>query len=188
MFVFYIYTGGYERDIISTFSVNDISDLKGKTMRSRNVQVEMEWWKLLGAIPVPLDFGEIYTGIQTGVVQGTQNSTEAMISSRLVEVGKYVARTQHRIEMTGVVMNNTRFESLPKEYQDLMANIAREIQMKYIEIAESETENHFQIMKEKFGITITTPNLTPFVEASRKQFWNLADKLNVREIAEKIFK
>jgi TRAP-type C4-dicarboxylate transport system substrate-binding protein len=181
------YTGGYERDIISSFPVNDIADLRGKTMRSRNVQVEMEWWKLLGAIPVPVDFGEIYTAMQTGVVLGTQNSTEAMISSRLVEVGKYVARTQHRIEMTGVVMNNARFEGLPKEYQEAMIRVARDVQKEYIEIAESETEDHMKTMREKFGVTITKPNLAPFSEASRKQFWDLSDKLNVREIAEKIF-
>ena len=181
------YSGGYERDIISTFPINSIADLRGKTMRSRNVKVEMDWWKLLGANPVPVDFGEIYTAMQTGVVQGTQNSTEAMISSRLVEVGKYVARTQHRIEMTGAVMNEAKFQNLPKEFQNLILKLSAEIQKEYIDIAIGETEGHLKTMREKYGITITTPDLGPFVEASRKQFWELADKLNVRTMAEQIF-
>lgn len=181
------YTGGYERDIISSFPIYSIADLRGKTMRSRNVKVEMDWWRLLGANPVPIDFSEIYTAMQTGVVQGTQNSTEAMISSRLVEVAKYVARTQHRIEMTGVVMNEKRFQSLPREYQDLLLKTARDVQKEFTDIATAETEGHFKLMREKYGVTVTTPDLTPFIEASRKQFWEVADRLNVREVAEKIF-
>lgn len=181
------YTGGYERNILSTFPINSIEDLKGRTMRSRNVDVSINWWESLGAIPVPITYAEVYTALQTGVAEGTQNTTSAQINQRFVEVAKYLARTQHRIELTGCLMSNRNFESLDPDLQQIMLETAKEVQKEYIEVAILETNEHLKIMQEKFGVTITYPDKKPFIEISRKQLWGLAEEYGILDLAKDIF-
>lgn len=181
------YVGGLERDVLSTFPVNSIEDLNGKTMRSKSLATNMEWWELIGARPVPVSYSELYTAIQTGVVNGSQNSLDAMINSRLAEVGKYVARTQHNIHLGLVVMNNKKFQSLSPEQQKIILEAGQEAQRIYIKKAFETNNLAAQKLVDEFGVTITNPDKEPFIEASRKQLWDLAKKYGVEDTIRDIF-
>lgn len=181
------YVGGLERDILSTYPVNSIEDLNGKTMRSKSVATNMEWWQSIGASPVPVSFSELYTAIQTRVVNGSQNSLDAMINNRLAEVAKFVARTQHNIHLGMVVMNNKKFESLTPGQQKIILEAAQEAQRIYIKKALDTNDLAAQKLVDEFGVTITNPDKEPFIEASRKQLWDLAKKYGVEDTIKDIF-
>jgi TRAP-type C4-dicarboxylate transport system substrate-binding protein len=182
-----MYAGGMERDIISTFRIDSIDDLQGHTMRSRNVPTEMEWWRLLGARPVPVAFQEVYTAVQTGIVEGSQNSLDAMIRMRFVEVNNYIARTQHSIHLGMVVMNNEKFESLSKSLQRAIVDAGREVQPTYLAKAFEDTQEQLEQIREEYEIEITNPNLDPFIERSRKQLWEIAREHGVEDTVHQIF-
>lgn len=182
-----MYAGGLERNIISTFPIESIEDLRGKEMRSGGSQAEMQWWRNLGANPTTIDFNEVYTALQTGVTQGSQNSLDAMIEQRFGEVARYVARTQHNLTLGFVVMNNDRFESLSDAQKDIFEQAANNIQAEYIAKAFASADEAQKVLENDFGVTFTNPDREGFIEASRVQMTESAEELGVLDIMESIF-
>ena len=179
--------GGLERDIISTYPINSIDDVKGKNMRSKSTATNMEWWSLIGANPVPVAFNETYTAVQTGVVNGSQNSPDAMISQRFGEVNNYLARTQHNISFGFIIMNKEKYDSLGAGTQKILTDAAAKIQPIYIEEAFARTDKQVQQLQDEFGLEITNPDRGPFIEASRKQISALAAKYGIEDVMDAIF-
>jgi len=70
--------------------INKPDDFKGIKMRTMEVPTHMAAYKALGANPVPLPFGELYTALQTGVVDGNENGPLALFGNKFYEVQKYV--------------------------------------------------------------------------------------------------
>ena len=179
--------GGLERDIISTYPINSMADMKGKNMRSKSTSTNMEWWSLLGANPVPVAFNETYTAVQTGVVNGSQNSPDAMIAQRFGEVNKYIARTQHNLSLGFVVMNKAKYDSLGPELQKVLSDAAVKVQPEYIEKAFALSDKQIKQLQDEFGLKVTNPDRAPFIEASRKQINALAEKYGILDKIDEIF-
>ncbi len=179
--------GGLERDIISTYPINSIEDLKGKNMRSKSTSTNMDWWHSIGANPVPVAFKEIYTAVQTGVVRGSQNSLDAMITMRLAEVNKYIARTQHNISLGFIVMNKAKYDALGGDIQALFTKAAKKIQPMYLEKAFALSDDKIKSLQKDFGIQVTDPDKTPFIKASRTQIDDLAKKFGITKEINSIF-
>lgn len=179
--------GGLERDIISTMRIDSIDDLSGVNMRSKSTSTNMDWWSALGANPVPIAFNEVYTAVQTGVVNGSQNSLDAMISMRFAEVNNFVARTQHNISIGFIVMNKDKYDSLGADLQDVLKSAAKKVQPEYLEKAFALSDEKLKALKEEFGLVVTYPDKAPFIEASRKLINDMAIKYGVTEEFKKIF-
>ncbi len=182
-----MYVGGGERGLVTLFPVNKLSDLKGKNMRSRPIPVEMDWFKALGTNPIAIDFNELYTALQTKVVEGTQNSFDAAIKQRFGEVAKYFARTQHAFNLLLGVMNEKKFASLAPEQQKVIREASAEMQKKHIQIAFDAEEALAKKLQADFGVTITYPDKAEMIEVSRSLLYGRAKKLNVEAEIRKIF-
>ncbi|MCE9663520.1 TRAP transporter substrate-binding protein [Halomonas sp. M5N1S17] len=182
-----MYAGGLERNIISTFPINGVEDLQGRTMRSGTGATELEWWRNLGANPTNIDFNEVYSALQTGVVEGSQNSLDAMIQQRFGEVAKHVARTQHSLTLGFVVMNNERYESLSDEQKEAIQRAADIVQPEYISRAFEQAKEDMETLENEFGVTFTNPEREGFVERSRLQLDELAARYDVEDIVEETF-
>ncbi|MFD1415797.1 TRAP transporter substrate-binding protein [Oceanobacillus jeddahense] len=181
-----MYIGGIERNIMSTFPIETVDDLRGREMRSGTGATELAWWEQLGASPVSIDLSEVYSALQTGVAEGTQNSLDSMIHNRFGEVGDYVARTQHDLTLGFVVMNNDRYEQLSDEHKEAIANAADIVQPEYIQMAFEQAEEDMRMLEEEFGITFTDVEVDEFIELSREQLMDLAEQYDVEEALEEI--
>jgi|SRR5699024_5509971 len=181
-----MYIGGIERNILSTFPIESVEDLKGKVMRSGTGATELEWWEELGANPVSIDLSEVYSGLQTGVAEGTQNSLDSMIHNRFGEVGDYVARTQHDLTLGFVVMNDDRYEQLSDKHKEAIQKAAEIVQPKYFEIAFDQAEEDMKTLEEEFDITFTDVDVDGFIEKSRVLLMDLAEKHDVVDVVEEI--
>jgi len=71
------------------------ADLKGLKIRTIQNPVHIEAWKTLGANPVPMAFGEVFTALQQGTIDGQENPYEMIYSNSLFEVQKYMILTRH---------------------------------------------------------------------------------------------
>ncbi|WP_040977885.1 TRAP transporter substrate-binding protein [Oceanobacillus jeddahense] len=182
-----MYIGGIERNIMSTFPIETVEDLQGREMRSGTGATELAWWEQLGASPVSVDLDEVYSALQTGVAEGTQNSLDSMIHNRFAEVGDYVARTQHDLTLGFVVMNNDRYEQLSDEHKEAIADAADIVQPEYIEKAFEQAEEDMRVLEEDFGITFTDVEVDEFIELSREQLLDLAKEYDAEEVFEDIF-
>ncbi|WP_153722980.1 TRAP transporter substrate-binding protein [Sporosarcina cascadiensis] len=182
-----MYAGGLERNILSTFPVESVGDLKGKSMRSGGSATEMEWWQRLGASPQNIDLSEVYSAIQTGVVEGTQNSLDSMIENRFGEVGKYVARTQHILTLGFVAMNGDRYNNLSDEHKQAIAAASDRVQSEYTEIAFDEADEYKEKLETEFGLTFTEPDKEEFIKISRDQMTERAKELGAEDVVNDIF-
>ena len=108
------------------YPIKEADDLKGRKFRIMPSPVIREQFKSLGASPVPIDFQELYNALQQGVVDGQENPLMTIVTMKFYEVQKYVALSNHAWLGYLFMVNKSFFESLPKEYQDLVVKTAKE--------------------------------------------------------------
>ena len=95
-------------------------DLSGIKMRIPETAALVEWLKELGAIPTIMPATELYTSLQTGVVDGQENGAMLTITDNYYETLKYFTNSNHLYGASLVLMNDDYWEALPKEYQTII--------------------------------------------------------------------
>lgn len=108
---------GFRAFATKDFPVKSPADLKGKLIRSPNAPIWLESIRALGAEPVALAYGEVFQGIQSGVVDGCGNVPPATYSTKLYEVCDYYSLTNHILLVNFEVCSSEWFNKLPAEYQ-----------------------------------------------------------------------
>jgi tripartite ATP-independent transporter DctP family solute receptor len=83
------------RNLTTNKPIKTVDDVKGLKMRVPNVPVFMQFWRGVGAQPTPMAFGEVFTSLQTGVIDAQENPLALIKSASFFEVQKYVNRTEH---------------------------------------------------------------------------------------------
>jgi tripartite ATP-independent transporter DctP family solute receptor len=105
------------RNFFTQKPVRSAADLKGLKIRVMASPVMIETMKALGANGVPVAWGELYTALQTGVVDGAENNHPSVISMKFYEVSKYYSLDEHmRIPDVNIVSTKV-FEKLSKSQQ-----------------------------------------------------------------------
>ncbi|MBC8072041.1 MAG: TRAP transporter substrate-binding protein [Deltaproteobacteria bacterium] len=118
--LFFFSENGY-RSIGSTFEIKSISDLKGKKMRSQESKSHLDFWKAVGASPVPISVTEVLSSLQTGVVDGFDNTPLFAFAASWYQGVKHFTLTEH-IYQPGVVVYSRKFwESLPADLQTILS-------------------------------------------------------------------
>jgi C4-dicarboxylate-binding protein DctP len=113
----------------TNFEWNDISQLKGQKIAGAGLN--LKWLEFVGATPVQSSLVDAYTSMQTGVYNGWIMFPSGWISAKLYEVGKiYTEVGFGAITWHGLTINKARWDRLPKEVQDIIAEVAREFEEK----------------------------------------------------------
>lgn len=173
------------RKIFSKRPINSIADMKGMKVRVPEAQNYLRAMQLLGANPTPVAWGELYTALQTGVVEGFENKAEAAYQAKLHEQTKYAAYTGHIFCINPLLVSDKWFKSLPADTQKIVQDAASESlswQRGYAPTSEKEYE---QKMKDA-GVTWTSPDVAPFRQAMEPFFKEYGDKINANDLIKKI--
>lgn len=104
--------------------VRSIADFSGLRIRVPPSDIHTATFRALGANPTPMAFGEIYTGLQTGVVDGLENINEFIYTPSLHEQLDYATRTNHMFEPWTILMNERRYQSLSSTQRDAIDRAA----------------------------------------------------------------
>jgi tripartite ATP-independent transporter DctP family solute receptor len=138
-------------------------DLKGTKIRVMNNPVEAKIWNTLGAIPTPMNFGEVYQSLQSGVLDAAENAPAVIESNRHYEAAKTIILTEHQRSISLLVMNERKFNGLSGDLKEIVLASARDA-------AEHERKKDAEFnmqavdrMKEK-GAQIVTPDRAKFAE------------------------
>ncbi len=108
------------RNMYTVKEIKNVDDLAGVKMRVPGSALYVETFKMLGAAPTPLAMSEVYTAIDTGVVEGLENTPDTCLNNSFYEVAKYFNRTKHLNAPTTFSMSNKVFESLNEDEQKLL--------------------------------------------------------------------
>ncbi len=121
---FRLYDNGFRQITSSTRPINVPADLKGFKIRVPPSPILTSLFKSLDAGPAPINFNEVYSALQTKVVEGQENPLPIIYTTRLYEVQKYCSMTGHTWDGYWILANRRAWEKLP---EDLRAVVTREV-------------------------------------------------------------
>lgn len=111
------------------------ADLEGVKLRTMQVPAHVATFQALGANPTPMNFGEVYSALQQGVIDGQENPLAIITSQRFYEVQSYLSTTGHVFAVYMPVISQPFFNSLSAEHQQLVREsmaAAREYQAEIV--------------------------------------------------------
>ena len=166
--------------------ITGLADMEGKKMRVMASPVESEVWSALGTLPVAIPFGDVYTGMQTGLVQAAENSPGSYILNKHHEVAPYYSVTEHQWPISLIFMNKQQFEALPQENQDAIMQAGRDVSLFGVENAIEGDNKLLGEMEEKHGVTVNRLDTAPLVDAVADLQDSKAEELGTTAILERI--
>ncbi len=122
-------------------------DFLGLKMRIQSSKVLEAQMKSLGALPQVMAFSEVYQGLQTGVVDGTENPPSNMFTQKMHEVQKHATLSNHGYLGYAVIVNKTFWDGLPADVRTALDKAMVEASAYANEIAQSENDKALDAMK-----------------------------------------
>lgn len=114
------WVNGFRQITTSTKPIRSVADMDGLKIRTPPSKIWVDMFKELGAAPTPIAASEMYTALQTHVVDAQENPFTILETYRLFEVQKYVSVTNHMWSNFWIVANADAFRSLPAELQTIL--------------------------------------------------------------------
>lgn len=147
--------------------INTPDDLHGMKIRLPVAPTLIGLFKALGASPTPLNLGEVYSALQTGVVDGQENPLQLIDESKFYEVQKYVSMTGHVWTGLHCSFNLGLWKKLPSDIQDTIGHHMTDAAM--LERADW-IRNNETVTKtlQEHGMVFNTPDVQPFRDLARK--------------------
>lgn len=153
------------RSIYTTKPVADFAGLQGLKLRSIASPTYTEMVSLFGAVPTPLPFGELYSGLQAGVVDGAEGGLAGLWVAKFGEVAKYALVTNHT-RLTDFVVTSPDFAARVGEAD--MAILLEEFEklsLGSIEFADKNEADQLAQAVSELGVVVTETDLAPFMAA-----------------------
>jgi tripartite ATP-independent transporter DctP family solute receptor len=108
------------RHMLTNSPVKSPADLKGVRVRTPGAPVWLETVRAMGATPTGMPWSEVYSALQTKVIDGAEAQHPAVFGAKLYEVVKVVSKTEHIFLITGIVTSRGWFDKLPADQQKIL--------------------------------------------------------------------
>ena len=136
--------------------IHSPKDLAGLKIRVQETPVYITEMKSLGAQPTPIAFAEVYTAMQTGVVDGHENVIPSIIFAKLYEVQKNVTLDGHNYGVDWFVLSDKFWKSLPPDLQKVVQDAGKTACTEERRVNRRFTADGINTLKDK-GVTVYTP-------------------------------
>jgi tripartite ATP-independent transporter DctP family solute receptor len=149
--------------------IHTLADMKGLKIRVSKNRMFIETFKALGANPTPMDWPEVYQGLQQGVVDGAEAPLPSLYASKLYEVTKHLALTYHMLQANILLANHNWFTGLPEEYQKILKEEALNA-AEYMRELTQKQEQEYSVKLKELGMIFSEPNLDEFRKATAEVY------------------
>jgi tripartite ATP-independent transporter DctP family solute receptor len=189
----YVISFGSGRDIQTrSKKLKTPDDIKGLKIRTISTPVEFSIYKAWGANPTPVDWGQTYTALQQGVVEGMQSNIGPVWSGKFDEVVKHNIRLNYTSSFVQVYMNAKKFASLSEQNRKAVMDAAKEAEVWTRKYSAEQVEGYLNDLKKR-GMEIYYPTPAEYAQwtSIREKVWQeVAEqqkgKVNI-ELANKIY-
>jgi TRAP-type transport system periplasmic protein len=113
------------RSVLARKAVNTPDDLTGLKIRTLPNPVITECLRLMGAAATPMAFGEIYTALQAGVLDGLEHDPPTIVASKFYETSKFYSLTQHNFSPLAIYLSETTFNRIPSVQREAFIDAAK---------------------------------------------------------------
>lgn len=161
-------------------------DLKGLKIRTMESPVYLKLYKSFGAIPVPMAWSEIYTSLQTGVIDGVDGSLASGLDSKQTEAVKYVTLLGNHVVIASIVAVSERWwNELPADLQQAVASVVSEA----AQVEQMESARLQASLKRKWeeqGVKFTSVDKARFQELAKVHVYPLVESEISEDILAKV--
>ncbi len=156
--------------------INAVADLKGQKIRVIPSPSYIALFRAFGAAPTPMAFGEIYTALQQGVIDGAENDTVTYQTTKHMEVARNLALTSHMMLANTLYISERVWQRLPDDIKAAIAKASAEARKT---VTAERTPRDAKALDEirAAGINITQPDLAPFREIGQQTYKELSERL-----------
>ncbi|HKC43999.1 MAG TPA: TRAP transporter substrate-binding protein [Burkholderiales bacterium] len=156
---------GYRNVVTAKKEVKQASDLKGLKIRTIPTKVFVAAINAMGANATPMNFGEIYTSMQSGVLDGFEHTAATVISFKLNEVACCIALTKHLMDPTFLVFSLSEWKKLTPSEQQALQNAATDAGLLVRKMA-PQREGEALAEVKKLGMKVNEIDLVPLQKAA----------------------
>jgi tripartite ATP-independent transporter DctP family solute receptor len=155
------------RHIMTKKPVRSMADLKGLKIRTMQSKYHVAAFNAFGANATPISYAELYSSLQTGVVDGAEAANTNYFEKKFYEVAPYWAQVGWTILTAPIIMSEKRFSALPKNVQDALIEGGKKAAIWEQDHYASVDKGRLDDLR-KAGVTITKLDTTAFQEAAAK--------------------
>ncbi len=170
------------RNMYTTKELKTVDDLAGLKMRVPESSLYVDTFKMLGAAPTPLASSEVYTALDTGVVEGFENTADSCLHMSIYEVAPYFNQTNHLNAPTTFSMSAKVFDELNADEQNLLLEAGLEASHYGLQSTKDSDEANRAELKEK-GMTFVETD----VESMRNKIDYTSYEFMKSDEAKKLF-
>jgi TRAP-type transport system periplasmic protein len=154
-------------------------DIKGKKIRTTNSAIEIETFKIWGASPVPMDWAEVYSALQQGILDGGNVMLTWPFAAKHFEVLKYINVLDYAGSIHLGLMALDRYNKIPEHLQKILIESGKEASKFQYDVDQKQLDEAIQSAK-KLGLEIHYPTEAErreWVEASKPIYEKFSDKV-----------
>jgi tripartite ATP-independent transporter DctP family solute receptor len=158
---------GFRQVFTSDRDVKSVADMKGLKLRVPEAPIQLSTFRAFGSSPTPINNSELYTALQTHLVDGGEQPLVSIESARYYEVTKYISMTRHQPTPFEMLANGAAWKRLPPDLQEILTrNLNASAMRQRADIANGEVALAAQLKTQ--GQVITEPDRDSFQEVIRK--------------------
>ena len=144
------------RHTLTTKPVNTVDDLAGLQIRVPTNQIQTKGFEVLGATPVGMSLGDVYTALQQGTIDGGENPLSTLYGRKHHEVAKYLIMDGHVLNFTNWVCSSMWFDGLTPEQQEALIETGKEAGV-YNNQLQAEADEYYKGLMIDEGVTVVEP-------------------------------
>lgn len=158
-------------------AIDKPEDLKGIKLRTPKGAWRVKMFKLYGANPTPMSFSEVFTALQTSVIDGQENPYAQIASARFQEVQEFLSITGHVYTPAYALVSDSHFAKLPEDVQQILTETAQETQAFVYDLAAQLEKDLLQQLTDG-GMTVNTADKDAFIAASKPIYEEFASSID----------
>ncbi len=161
-----VWENGYRHITNSKRPIKVPADLKGIKLRVPEGKWRLKMFQAYGANPSPMKFSELFTALQTGVMDGEENPFTQIYSAKLQEVQKYLSLSGHVYTPAYLIVGTKQWNALPPDVRKILEDTAKETQAFVYETAAKDDTALLAKLKQS-GMQVNDVDKDAFVAASK---------------------
>ena len=147
------YTSGARSFYTKNKAIRTPEDLKGLKIRVQDMESQTDMLTALGGTPVAMSYGDVYTSLQTGIIDGTENNETALTTGKHGEICKVYSTDQHAMIPDVMVMSSKVWKQISPEDQEIILNAAHVSTEKHKVMWKEAVDEAIEEAKTEMGVT-----------------------------------
>jgi tripartite ATP-independent transporter DctP family solute receptor len=166
--------------------ISDVEGLSGAKIRVPPSPIASEVWSTLGALPVGLPLGDVYTSLQTGLIDAYEGPITSYYLSKMYEVAPFASLTGHEHTINFLLVSEKTWAALPDEVKRHLETLGSGLDEFALEILAATDKEHAALLTEKHGVTIGEVDRSGFVERLSAMQATAVEKIGAGELFQKL--